>query len=115
VGLPRNSRLLLGRAAVRLSGQGGPVRPQLAEHDSQLASNHDVVRNELAPAVCAGPSQLATTFDNVPYDEVGRMLVPCLSGRRVFVSACQMAPLRLRAKSCLTGDYGDTLLNPLID
>ncbi len=39
----------------------------------------------------ADRSGLDTTFDTVSYDELGRMLRPHLQGRRVFVSACQMA------------------------
>lgn len=34
---------------------------------------------------------MATTFDPVSYADLGKMLRPCLSNRRVFVSACQMA------------------------
>ena len=34
---------------------------------------------------------MATTFDNISFAELGEMLAPCLEGRRVFVSACQMA------------------------
>ena len=39
----------------------------------------------------ADRSGMATTFDDVPYSELGMMLAPCLHGRRVFVSACEMA------------------------
>ena len=39
----------------------------------------------------ANRTGIATTFDNVGYDELGTMLRPCLDGRRVFVSACEMA------------------------
>lgn len=34
---------------------------------------------------------MATTFDDLSYTELGEMLGPCLDGRRVFVSACEMA------------------------
>lgn len=39
----------------------------------------------------ANKSDFATTFDSVGYDELGNMLRPHLRGRRVFVSACEMA------------------------
>jgi hypothetical protein len=34
---------------------------------------------------------MATTFDNISHVELGRKLESCLEGRRVFVSACEMA------------------------
>ncbi len=39
----------------------------------------------------ANKSELCTTFDEVEYAELGKMLSPHLRGRRVFVSACKMA------------------------
>jgi hypothetical protein len=39
----------------------------------------------------ADKSGMGTTFDNVSYADLGKMLRPHLSNRRVFVSACQMA------------------------
>lgn len=45
---------------------------------------------------------MATTFDDIPYAELGGMLKPCLDGRRVFVSACEMATEAL-AKEILPG------------
>ena len=38
---------------------------------------------------------MATTFDNISYADLGGMLSPHLKGRRVFVSACQMATFGL--------------------
>ena len=54
---------------------------------------------------------MATTFDDVSYADLGTMLSPCLEGRRVFVSACQMATSGL-AKEILpeTGCY--SLIGP---
>ncbi|GAJ30308.1 MULTISPECIES: CHAT domain-containing protein [Alphaproteobacteria] len=54
---------------------------------------------------------MATTFDNISFAELGEMLAPCLEGRRVFVSACQMAHENL-AKQLLpqTGCY--SLIGP---
>ena len=39
----------------------------------------------------ANKSEFRTTFDDIKYAELGEMLRPHLSGRRVFVSACKMA------------------------
>lgn len=39
----------------------------------------------------ANKSEFCTTFDDVEYAELGKMLRPHLRGRRVFVSACEMA------------------------
>lgn len=39
----------------------------------------------------AGKSRFYTTFDTVSYARLSKMLRPHLQGRRVFVSACQMA------------------------
>ena len=39
----------------------------------------------------ANKSEFSTTFDDVEYPELGKMLRPHLRGRRVFVSACKMA------------------------
>ncbi len=39
----------------------------------------------------ANRSEFCTTFDDVKYAELGKMLRPHLRGRRVFVSACKMA------------------------
>ncbi|WP_266029767.1 CHAT domain-containing protein [Brucella intermedia] len=54
---------------------------------------------------------MATTFDHISFVELGKMLAPCLEGRRVFVSACQMAHENL-AKQLLpeTGCY--SLIGP---
>jgi hypothetical protein len=54
---------------------------------------------------------MATTFENISYAELGDMLAPCLKGRRVFVSACEMAHDNL-AKQLLpeTGCY--SLIGP---
>lgn len=54
---------------------------------------------------------MATTFDDVSYADLGTILPPCLEGRWVFVSACQMATSGL-AKQILpdTGCY--SLIGP---
>jgi hypothetical protein len=54
---------------------------------------------------------MATTFDSIPYVELGRKLAPCLKNRRVFVSACQMANDTLAA--ALLKDTGcNSLVGP---
>lgn len=40
---------------------------------------------------------MATTLDEVSYEDLGEMLAPHLDGRRVFVSGCEMACDRLAA------------------
>jgi hypothetical protein len=59
----------------------------------------------------ANKTGMATTFDDISYVELGKMLRPCLENRRVFVSACQMATAAL-AKELLpdTGCY--SLIGP---
>ena len=59
----------------------------------------------------ADKSGMATTFDEVPYADLGEMLRPCLSNRRVFVSACQMASEGL-AKELLPGSGCYSLIGP---
>ena len=55
---------------------------------------------------------MATTFDDISYDELGKKLEPCLKGRRVFVSGCQMASPRL-AKALFRNNSGClSLLGP---
>lgn len=40
---------------------------------------------------CHGsPVSLETTLDSIPFDELGKILSPCLDKKRVFVSACEM-------------------------
>jgi hypothetical protein len=39
----------------------------------------------------ASKSGMTTTFDPIPYKKLGEMLAPCISKRRVFGSACEMA------------------------
>ncbi len=39
----------------------------------------------------ANDREMATTFDSIPFDELGQILGPALDGRRLFVSACEMA------------------------
>lgn len=51
----------------------------------------------------ANKTGMATTFDDLSYEELGEMLGPCLDRRRVFVSACQMAN-----KRCATALLKDT-------
>ena len=59
----------------------------------------------------ANNSAMSTTLDQIDYRELGEMLKPLVSGRRVFVSACEMANRRL-AKEILahTGCY--SLIGP---
>ena len=59
----------------------------------------------------ANRSGMATTFDEVPYPVLGEMLRPCLSKRRVFVSACQMASEGL-AKELLPNSGCNSLIGP---
>ena len=59
----------------------------------------------------ANTSGMATTFDEVPYTDLGEMLRPCLSGRRVFVSACEMANYDL-AKELLPNTGCFSLIGP---
>lgn len=54
---------------------------------------------------------MATTFDDVSYTELGEMLAPCLEGRRVFVSACEMATENLAAE-ILDGTGCYSLIGP---
>lgn len=54
---------------------------------------------------------MATTFDSIPYAELGEMLSPCLEKRRVFVSACEMASENL-AKELLPGSGCNSLIGP---
>lgn len=54
---------------------------------------------------------MATTFDDVSYAELGMMLAPCLDGRRVFVSACEMATENLAAE-ILNGTGCYSLIGP---
>ena len=52
---------------------------------------------------CHGsPESLETTLDSIEFEELGKMLSPCLDEKRVFVSACEMVNSKL-AKS-LIGD-----------
>ena len=39
----------------------------------------------------ANSREMGTTFDTISYAALGTMLKPCLKGRRVFTSACEMA------------------------
>lgn len=39
----------------------------------------------------ANSREMGTTFDTISYAALGAMLKPCLEGRRVFTSACEMA------------------------
>lgn len=62
----------------------------------------------------ANSNEMATTFDEVLYSDLGAMLGPYLVGRRVFVSACQMASKNLaRHLLCGTGCY--SLIGPQKD
>jgi hypothetical protein len=59
----------------------------------------------------ANRSGMATTFDDISYRELGEMLKPCLEGRRVFVSACQMATAGF-AKEILPSTGCNSLIGP---
>ncbi len=39
-----------------------------------------------------------TTIDTIPFDELGKMLLPVLDGRRLFLSACSMTNVNLARK-----------------
>ncbi|MBL8705967.1 MAG: hypothetical protein JNM30_14040 [Rhodospirillales bacterium] len=54
---------------------------------------------------------MATTFDDISYADLGQMLSPCLDGRRVFVSACEMATENLAAE-ILNGSGCYSLIGP---
>ena len=59
----------------------------------------------------ANESGMATIFDEVSYADLGKMLKPCLTNRRVFVSACQMASGDL-AKELWPGSGCYSLIGP---
>jgi hypothetical protein len=59
----------------------------------------------------ADRQRMATTFDDISYAELGTILSPCLEGRRVFVSACQMATAGF-AKEILPGTGCFSLIGP---
>lgn len=59
----------------------------------------------------ANLQEMATTFDPISYVELGKMLAPCLDGRRVFVSACEMATENL-AVEILNGTGCYSLIGP---
>lgn len=54
---------------------------------------------------------MSTTFDDISYAELGGMLAPCIEGRRVFVSACEMATENL-ARELLNGTGCHSLIGP---
>jgi hypothetical protein len=54
---------------------------------------------------------MSTTFDVISYSKLGTMLRPVLSGKRVFVSACQMASDTL-AKELLIDSGCYSLIGP---
>ena len=57
------------------------------------------------------PTGMATTYDDVSYTKLGKMLNSCLDGRRVFVSACEMANEELAAE-LLPGTGCYSLIGP---
>ena len=59
----------------------------------------------------ANRTGMATTFDHIRYLELGKMLAPCLDGRQVFVSACEMATAAL-AREILPGTGCYSLIGP---
>jgi hypothetical protein len=52
---------------------------------------------------------IATTLDDVTYESLGKKLAPHLKGRRIFVSACEMANSK-----CAKALFQDTGCNSLI-
>lgn len=59
----------------------------------------------------ANSTSMATTFDDVTFDELSELLVPCLDGRRVFVSACEMSNEKL-ARRLLRGTGCLSIIGP---
>lgn len=59
----------------------------------------------------ANKNGMSTTLDFVSYEDLGKMLEPCLLGRRVFVSGCEMATPKL-AKALLNRTGCTSLLGP---
>lgn len=59
----------------------------------------------------ANKTDMGTTFDDVSYNKLGELLNSCLSGRRVFVSACDMANKKLAAE-LLPGTGCISLIGP---
>jgi hypothetical protein len=61
---------------------------------------------------CHGdPEGMATTFDDVTFQDLGRILRPHLGGRRVFLSACEMATRSL-ATQLLKGSGCYSMIGP---
>jgi len=61
---------------------------------------------------CHGSSStMETTFDSLEFENVGRILRPHLQGRRVFVSACEMAN-RALASQLIAGSGCFSLIGP---
>lgn len=59
----------------------------------------------------ASRTGMSTTFDSVSYTKLGKLLNSCLDGRRVFVSACEMANEELAAE-LLPGTGCYSLIGP---
>ena len=59
-------------------------------------------------------TSMDTTFDHVSYAKLGKILKSCLKGRRVFVSACEMANEGLAAR-LLPGTGCLSLIGPKED
>ncbi|WP_374468107.1 hypothetical protein [Phenylobacterium sp.] len=59
----------------------------------------------------ANKTSMATTLDSVPFEQLGEMLGPCLNGRRIFLSACEMANARL-AKALFPGTGLHSIVGP---
>jgi hypothetical protein len=57
-------------------------------------------------------SEMATTFDSVSFPDLGQVLKPYLRGRRVFLSACEMATSKL-AKELLSDSGCVSVVGPV--
>ncbi|MGH6922847.1 MAG: hypothetical protein ACRED5_03660 [Propylenella sp.] len=62
----------------------------------------------------ANRNEMATTFEGLDFERLAGMLAPCLDGRRVFVSACEMANEALAAR-LLNGTGCLSLIGPQRD
>jgi hypothetical protein len=58
-------------------------------------------------------TEMGTTFDSIPLVELGGILRPYLSGRRVFVSACEMTTLALARELLLHGSGCHSVIGPV--
>lgn len=59
----------------------------------------------------ANAEEMATTFDTISFKELGTILRPHLKGRRVFLSACEMATNAL-SRELITGSGCYSVIGP---